>query len=119
MRQAGADEAEEVVGVIFPADEDATLPLYPGEKALDEPASYRLSRRRSCGRLTAAGTVRRDHLDAVVSQLLIQRIAVIGAIAADQISSAWLRSCRSRSIAAPSGLRDGSQRVRADRERRL
>jgi hypothetical protein len=30
------DEAEEVVGVIFPADEDSTLPLYPGEKALDQ-----------------------------------------------------------------------------------
>ena len=34
------DEAEEVVGVIFPADEDATLPLDPGEKALDQPASH-------------------------------------------------------------------------------
>jgi hypothetical protein len=34
--------------------------------------------------LTAVGTVWRDHLNAVVSQLLIQRIAVIGAIA-DQI----------------------------------
>ena len=29
------DEAEKVVGVVFPADEDATLPLYPGEEALD------------------------------------------------------------------------------------
>jgi hypothetical protein len=28
------DEAEEVVGVIFPADEDATLPLYPGDASL-------------------------------------------------------------------------------------
>jgi hypothetical protein len=34
------DEAEEVVGVIFLADEDSTLPLYPGEKALDQPASH-------------------------------------------------------------------------------
>jgi hypothetical protein len=34
------DEAEEVVGVIFPADEDSTLPLYPGEKALDQPATH-------------------------------------------------------------------------------
>jgi hypothetical protein len=25
------DEAEEVVGVIFPADKDATLPLDPGD----------------------------------------------------------------------------------------
>ena len=36
------------------------------------------------GRLAAIGTMRCDHLNAVVSQLLIQRIAVIGAIA-DQI----------------------------------
>jgi hypothetical protein len=28
------DEAEKVVGVVFPADEDATLPLYPSEEAL-------------------------------------------------------------------------------------
>ena len=31
-------KAEEVLSVILPADEDATLPLYPGEEALDEPA---------------------------------------------------------------------------------
>ena len=31
-------KAEEVLSVILPADEDATLPLYPSEEALDEPA---------------------------------------------------------------------------------
>jgi hypothetical protein len=34
------DEAEEVVDVVFPADEDATLPLDPGEEALDQPTSH-------------------------------------------------------------------------------
>ena len=34
------DKAEEVLGVVLPADEDATLPLYPGEEPLDEPASH-------------------------------------------------------------------------------
>jgi len=34
------DEAEEVVGVIFPADQDATLPLYPGEEALNQPTLH-------------------------------------------------------------------------------
>jgi hypothetical protein len=34
------DEAEEVLGVIFPADEDAALPLDPSEEALDQPASH-------------------------------------------------------------------------------
>ena len=33
-------KAEEVLSVILPADEDATLPLYPGEEALDEPAPH-------------------------------------------------------------------------------
>ena len=33
------DKTEEVLSVVLPADEDATLPLYPGEEALDEPAS--------------------------------------------------------------------------------
>ena len=32
------DEAEEVLSVVLPADEDATLPLYPGEEPLDEPS---------------------------------------------------------------------------------
>ena len=34
------DKAEEVLSVVLPADEDATLPSYPGEEALDEPASH-------------------------------------------------------------------------------
>jgi hypothetical protein len=34
------DEAEKVVGVVFPADEDATLPLYPSEEAFDQPTSH-------------------------------------------------------------------------------
>ena len=34
------DEAEEVLGVIFPADEDAALPLDPSKEALDQPASH-------------------------------------------------------------------------------
>ena len=32
------DKAEEVLSVVLPANEDATLPLYPGEEPLDEPA---------------------------------------------------------------------------------
>ena len=34
------DEAEEVLAVVLPADEDAALPLDPGEEALDEPTSH-------------------------------------------------------------------------------
>jgi len=34
------DKAEEVLGMVLPADEDATLPLYPSEETLDEPPSH-------------------------------------------------------------------------------
>src|SRR6266498_6132370 len=80
------DKAEEVLGVVLPADEDATLPLYPSEETLDEPPSHITAQAPPIlsGRLGSVGPVRRDHFDAVLSQLLIQRIAVIGAIA-DQI----------------------------------
>jgi hypothetical protein len=33
-------KAEEIVGVVLPANEDPALPLNPGEEALDEPASH-------------------------------------------------------------------------------
>jgi Arabinose-binding domain of AraC transcription regulator, N-term len=34
------DEAEEVLAVVLPADEDAALPLDPGEEAFDEPTTH-------------------------------------------------------------------------------
>ncbi len=97
------DKAEEVLGVVLPADEDATLPLYPSEETLDEPPSHITAQAPPIlsGRLGSVGPVRRDHFDAVLSQLLIQRIAVIGAIA-DQILRLGFTS-----TAAPSGPRDG------------
>src|SRR5262245_48510402 len=33
-------EAEEVLGVVFPTDDDAALPLNPSKEALHEPASH-------------------------------------------------------------------------------
>jgi hypothetical protein len=33
-------EAEEILGVVFPTDEDAALPLDPSKEALHEPASH-------------------------------------------------------------------------------
>jgi hypothetical protein len=33
-------EAEEILGVVFPTDEDAALPLNPSKEALHEPASH-------------------------------------------------------------------------------
>ena len=34
------DKAEEIVGVVLPANEDPALPLNPGKEALDGPASH-------------------------------------------------------------------------------
>ena len=34
------DKAEEIAGVVLPANRDPALPLNPGEEALDEPASH-------------------------------------------------------------------------------
>src|SRR6516164_5646611 len=79
-------EAEEVLGVVFPTDEDAALPLNPSKEALHEPASHIAAQPSSIlrGRPASVAAMRRDHLDAVLAQLLIEWIAVVGAIA-DQI----------------------------------
>ena len=40
-KEAGElNKAQEVLGVVLPANEDPALPLKPGEEALDEPASH-------------------------------------------------------------------------------
>src|SRR5262249_49972050 len=76
-------EAEEVLGVVFPTDEDAALPLNPSKEALHEPASHIAAQPSPIlrGRLASVAAMRRDHLDAVLAQLLIEWIAIVGAIA--------------------------------------
>src|SRR5438132_6202176 len=62
-------EAEEVLGVVFPTDEDAALPLNPSKEALHEPASHIAAWPSSIlrGRLASVAAMRRDHLDAVLA----------------------------------------------------
>src|SRR5262249_37747807 len=76
-------EAEEVPGVVFPTDEDAALPLNPSKEELHEPASHIAAQPSPIlrGRLASVAAMRRDHLDAVLAQLLIEWIAIVGAIA--------------------------------------
>src|SRR5215467_5233119 len=76
-------EAEEVLGVVFPTDEDTALPLNPSKEALYEPASHIAAWPSPIlrGRLASVAAMRRDHLDAVLAQLLIEWIAIVGAIA--------------------------------------
>ena len=40
-KEAGElNKAQEVLGVVLPANEDPALPLNPGEEALDKPAAH-------------------------------------------------------------------------------
>ena len=36
----GLNKAQEILGIVLPADEDSALPLDPGEEALNEPAAH-------------------------------------------------------------------------------
>ena len=60
-------EAKEVLRIKLPADKNATLPLYPGEEAFNQPAPGISPKPSSIlrGALAAIGSVWRDHLDAV------------------------------------------------------
>ena len=60
-------EAKEVLRIKLPADKNATLPLYPGEEAFNQPAPGISPKPSSIlrGALAAIGSVRRDHLDTV------------------------------------------------------
>ena len=63
------NEAKEVLWMIFPSDEDPTLPLDPGEEAFDQPAPQEASQAAPVlrRRLRSVRAVRRDHLDAILT----------------------------------------------------
>src|SRR5262245_105745 len=63
------NEAEEVLWMIFPADEDPALPLDPGEEAFDQPAPQGASQAAPVlrRRFRPVRAVRRDHLDAILT----------------------------------------------------
>ena len=75
--------------MVLPTDEDAALPLDPSKETLDQPASRVAAKPSSILRWRpgSVGTVWRDHLDAIASQIFVQWIAVVSAIT-DQIL--WL-----------------------------
>jgi len=63
------NEAKEVLWMIFPSDEDPTLPLDPGEEAFDQTAPQEASQAAPVlrRRLRSVRAVRRDHLDAILT----------------------------------------------------
>ena len=75
-------EAEEVGDVVFPAGDQASRVVEPGEEALDFPAPPIAAERTAILRGAAPGPIRRDHLDPVlVAELRVQVVAVIAAVA--------------------------------------
>src|SRR5271163_772404 len=76
---------EEIFRVIFPAHDDATKVLKPSEQALDLPTAAVTTQGATVlgDRLAAVPAVRRDELHAQGGpQALVQRVAVVGFIAA-------------------------------------
>src|SRR5262245_12900896 len=77
------NEAKEVLWMIFPADEDSALPLDPGEEAFDQPAPQEASQAAPVlrRRFRSIRAVWRDHLDAILTQRVVERVTVVSTVA--------------------------------------
>src|SRR5215472_5367221 len=85
---AELEHAEEVGLVILPADHQSAEVMQPGEQTLDLPAAAVAAQFATVLRLSLAPVrlVRRDQTHALLSESLIQRVAIIGAVA-------WRSAC--------------------------
>src|ERR1035438_94625 len=76
------DKSEEVFDVVFPSCDQSAVVLHPGEEPFDFPTAAVAAQRAAILRLLlAVGSVGRDHFNAVLTHLLIQRIRVVGLVA--------------------------------------
>ena len=75
-------KTQEVGGVIFPANQPAPLPLEPRKEPFDEPAALVPAQAAAVlGFEFPSGPVRRDQVHPVLLEVIIEPVAVIGAIA--------------------------------------
>src|SRR5579885_1509855 len=75
-------KTQEVGGVVFPANQQPPLPLEPGKEPFDEPATLippQMAPVLGCE--FASGPVRRDQVHAVLLEIVIEPVAIVGAIA--------------------------------------
>src|SRR6516165_2719081 len=78
------NKTQKVLGVKFPSNEDATLPLYPSEEALDQPASLVSSQAPPIlGSHFSVGSVSLDHVE-VEAELNQTHFVVVGSVRADR-----------------------------------
>ncbi len=75
-------KTKKVGGVALPADQQASLPLDPHKEPFDEPAGWILAQMTPVlGFQFARRSVRGNHVHAVLLKVIVEPIAVIGAIA--------------------------------------
>ena len=80
------DKADEVGCVAFPANQQAPLPLEPGKEPLDEPAALVPPQAAAILRLEfPGGSMRRNHVDPVLLEGVIEPITIVGAIANEML----------------------------------
>jgi len=75
-------ESEEVFDVVFPSCDQSAVVLHPGKEPFHFPASSVAAQWPAvlCF-LLAAGSVGRDHLDAIFTHLFVQRVRVVSLVA--------------------------------------
>src|SRR5580704_6885735 len=81
---------EEVLWVVFPANNDTTKIMQPRKQALDFPTAAVATQHATilCGFPAARGSVRSDQLHTeALTDLQVQRIAVVGAVADQSLGS--------------------------------
>jgi len=84
------DHPEEILWVVFPADDHAAKIMKPGKQPLDFPPATIAAQHAAilCGFAAARGVVRRNQLyPEAFANLRIQRIAVVGAVADQALGS--------------------------------
>lgn len=109
-------ETKEVRRVILPANEEAPFPLKPGKEAFDEPATFIPPEMATIlGLEFPGGAMGRNQIHALLSELVIKPIAVIGAVPNE------MRGLRLQHVEVETELHQGDfmmiRRMRTDGER--
>jgi hypothetical protein len=77
------NKAEEILGIIFPSNEETTLPLNPGKEPLHKPTPFIAAQTAAIlgFAFLPVRAVGRDHLDTVLPEFLVELVTVIRAVA--------------------------------------
>src|ERR1700686_4003112 len=110
---------EEILWVVLPANDDATIIMEPSKQALDFPATTVAAQHAAvlCDGSAAVPAVRRDQFHAeMFAYPLIQRIAVVGFIADTSLRGFTEKSPLERGFDERSFIRRSADHVHGDRK---